>query len=128
MRIVEDRIHKFGKNELGDQLSHVSLTIWDKARGLSVVSKLVENAIRNTDFGKQGGGTAISLSDIGVAIGMLGNYAEIIASNVGNLQEVLSGTDTQNALNKLEADRNVFDYEFQTRPQTYSEIHTQKTA
>lgn len=127
MRIVGDSIHRFGKNELGDQLSFVSLTIWDQARGLSVVSKLVENAVSRTDFGKQGGGQAISISDIGAAIGMLGNYAEIITSNVGNLQEVLSNTDTQNALNKLDADSNVFDYEFQTRPQKYSEIHTQKT-
>jgi cell division ATPase FtsA len=126
IRVAGEEVHYYKENELGDQLCNTALEIWGKAHGLSATAKLIEHAIYDAEMNA---GQAVSKSDISYAVGMLSDYASIIASSISNINEVLRKDDVTKALNKFDADQKVFSYEFRYRPLTYSEQQAkEKTA
>lgn len=128
IRVAGDMIHRFEKNELGDQLEYATLEIWSKIHGLSATAKLIEHAI--FDANEEGdGGIAIAKSDISYAVGMLSDYASMIASQISRIGETISIDEVKSALNKMDANHTIIGSDFGTRAKTYKEEHAkEKTA
>lgn len=128
IRLTGDNIHRFEKNELGDQLSYAALEVWSKIHGLSAAAKLIEHSIYDAN-NEDNSGVAMSKSDISYAVGMLSDYASIIALQVSRIGETIETKEVKTALNKMDANHTIIGDDFGMRPKSYKEDHAEaKTA
>ncbi|MDP2077333.1 MAG: hypothetical protein Q8J85_04755 [Sulfuricurvum sp.] len=119
-RITSDSVHYYRENELGDQLSRASISIWDKANGISILSRVLSDAISNSSTGKDGG-MAMTIGDISSAIDAIANFSHIVSMDIANLHEVISSNDAMKKLNELDADNHVFRTEYNYRHNSLDE-------
>lgn len=119
-RITSESVHYYREKELGDQLSRASISIWGKANGISILSRVLSDAVRNSSI-NEGGGMAMTIGDISSAIDAIADFSHIIAMDVSNLHEVISSSDAIKKLNELDADGVVFRTEYNYRCNTLEE-------
>lgn len=118
--ITSDSVHYYGKNELGEQISSASISIWSKANGISILSRVLSDAIRNSSIDEDGG-MAISITDISNAVEALADFSNIVAMDISNLNEAITSNGASQKLNELDANKDVFRYEYNYRYNTRAE-------